>query len=130
MAIKIFPCGHKGKGQYCHRCEQEKRDRDKVQEARAEKQAWQEQFKNDVIDLSILPNRRLVEKARQIIADINAGTPYTAFKGKRMNFDRNIISVPLNHDFRLLYQQTDTGLTLTSVMSHEDYNVKKPGERL
>ena len=130
MAIKTFSCGHKGKGQYCHRCEQEKREHDKVQEARAEKQAWQDQFKNDAIDLSILPNRRLVEKARQIIAEIAAGASYMNFKGKRMNFDRNIISVPLNHDFRLLYQQTDTGLVLTSVMSHEDYNVKKPGERL
>jgi hypothetical protein len=130
MATKTFPCGHKGKGQYCHRCEQTTAEQEKLKSARAEKQAWQEQFKHDPVDLSILPTRRLVEKARQIIADIASGAPYVNFKGKRMNFDRNVISVPLNHDFRLLYQQTEAGLTLTSVMSHEEYNIKKPGEKL
>ncbi len=127
MATKTFPCGHKGKGQYCHRCAQDQKDRDKVQDARAEKQAWKEQFKHDVIDLTGLPNRSLVEKARLIIAGIESGAPYTQYKGKRMNFDRNVISIPLNHDFRLLYQQTNVGLVLTSLMSHEEYNVTKPG---
>lgn len=129
MATKTFPCGHKGKGQYCHRCEQERVEQESVNSHRAEKQAWQEQFKLDPVDLTILPNRKLVEKARQIIKEIAEGAPYTAFKGKRMNFDRNIISVPLNHDFRLIYQQTQSGLVLADVMSHEEYNVKKPGER-
>jgi len=129
MAKKTFPCGHKGKGQYCHRCAQEARQQQTKQQEQAEQQRWQQQFDHDPINLRRLSKRSLVEKARAIIAAIAAGRSYTEFRGKRLNHDRSVISVPVNRSYRLIYHETDRGLDLQSLMSHEEYNVKKPGAR-
>ena len=126
MVKKTFPCGHKGKGQYCHRCEQVSRRR---QQRRAEQQRWAQQFANDPINLRRLPQRSLINKARAIIAAIAAGQSHTAFKGKRLNHDRTVISVPVNRDYRLIYYDTGAGFELKDLMTHEEYNVKKPGAR-
>jgi hypothetical protein len=117
---RTFPCGHKGRGQYCHRCAQE-------QEAQSRKQAWKDTFAQDPIDLRCLPNRTQVEKARTLLAEIAQGRPYTDFRGKRLNHDRTLISVPLGLDYRLLFQDTGSGLLPLACLSHEAYNVKKPG---
>lgn len=137
MAKKQFPCGHVGKGQYCHRCAQEQDQQEHLEhqkQAHAElrkqqKMAWEELFDTDPVDLRILQNRKLVEKARDIIRDLAKGGAYTDYKGKRMNHDRTVISVPVNRDFRLIYHQTEQGLELISLMGHEEYNVRKPGAR-
>ncbi|HQC72553.1 MAG TPA: hypothetical protein PLE42_07520 [Candidatus Competibacteraceae bacterium] len=129
MARKAFPCGHKGRGQYCHRCVQEQRKQQEQEQVLQERQAWNELFKQDPIDLKILPARSLVEKARAIIEQIAQGAMYTAFKGKRMNHDRTVISIPLSRDYRLIYHETSTGYVPVSLMTHEAYNVKKPGEK-
>lgn len=117
---RTFPCGHKGKGQYCHRCAQE-------QEAQSRKQAWKDTFAQDPIDLTLLPTRSQVEKARTLLAAIRQGQPYTDFRGKRLHYDRTLISVPLSRDYRILFRDTGDGLLPLSCLSHETYNVKKPG---
>lgn len=126
MAKKTFSCGHKGKGQYCHRCEQEKLEKDKTQ---FQKQQWNDLFNEDPIDLKVLVNHKLIEKARKIIKSIHQGDCYTLFKGKRMKYDRNIISVPVNNDFRLIYKDLSSGLILQALLSHEEYNSRKPGNK-
>jgi hypothetical protein len=81
------------------------------------------------VDLRALPRRELVLEARDVLAGIAAGRPYGEYGGKRLNYDRTIISVPLGRDYRILLRDDDGGLTPIAVMSHEAYNKKKPGER-
>jgi hypothetical protein len=109
---------------------QEQRKQQEQEQVLQERQAWSDLFKQDPIDLRILPARSLVEKARAIIEQIAQGTMYTAFKGKRMNHDRTVISIPLSRDYRLIYHETSAGYVPVSLMTHEAYNVKKPGEKL
>ena len=130
---KTFPCGHKGKGQYCHRCAAKKNTNQQHtkqnRQDKAEKQAWLATFDSDPIDLHPLQLKSRILKARKIIAGIANGIPYTQFRGKRMNYDRHVISIPINRDFRLIYHETATGLELTQVIDHEKYNVTKPGDK-
>lgn len=120
---KQFPCGHKGYGQVCHRCLQKQEERAKRQEA---KQLWEETFTHDPIDLSFLP-KNVVIKARKIITGIEKQQDYRAFRGKRLRHDRFIISIPVTRNYRLLCRDCGNILVPEAVISHEDYNVCKPG---
>lgn len=81
------------------------------------------------MDLRALPRRELVSEAKNVVAGIGAGRHYAEFDGKRLNYDRTIISVPLGRDYRILFRDDDGGLMPISAMSHEAYNKKKPGMR-
>ncbi len=120
---KKFACGHSGYGQVCHRCEQNQSLRE---QKRREKNAWQETFYNDPIDLSSLP-KNVVLKARQIIKHIQNQTCYTNFRGKRLRHDRFIISIPVTRNYRLICRDYGSFVAPEAVVSHEDYNVCKPG---
>lgn len=130
---KKFPCGHKGKGKYCHRCAQDKVIQVQKEQLNAEKkqhrQDWIESFKHDPIDLSTLNHygKKLVLYARKIIAEIQNGKSHTKYKGKRLRYDRNVISIPINNDYRLLLHETNDGLKIDKLLSHEEYNRRKPG---
>ncbi|MDR5638731.1 MULTISPECIES: hypothetical protein [unclassified Thermosynechococcus] len=126
---KKFPCGHQGYGQVCHYCAQliqakalEVAERE---QARLARQEWEATFAKDVVDLQGLP-KWIVLKARQVIAELLAGADYRQFKGKRLNHDRRIISIPLSYDYRLICYDTGDRIEPRSVLSHEAYNVKKP----
>lgn len=139
MSKKAFPCGHKGKGQYCHRCEQEKKELTQKQaeqevkqqellRQKEEAQRWKALFDQDSVNLRALASHKLlVEKAREIISAIESGQPYTDFKGKRMRFDREVVSVPLGYDWRLIFHPIGGRYVCQELLSHEDYNVRKPG---
>lgn len=120
---KKFACGHIGYGIDCHKCEQTQTVRE---EKRKEKNAWQETFSQDPIDLSSLP-RNVVLKARQIIFNIQNQTSYTNFRGKRLRHDRFIISIPVTRNYRLICRDYGSFVAPEAVISHEDYNVCKPG---
>jgi len=126
---KQFPCGHQGYGQVCHRCAQlqdaKAREATEREQARLERQQWQATFADDLIDLQGLP-KTIVLKARQVIAELVAGTDYRQFKGKRLNHDRSVISIPLTYDYRLICHDVGNRIEPRSVLSHEEYNVKKP----
>ena len=127
MQKKQFPCGHKDKVKYCHLCKRRQQDIEKSIKIKAEKKHWEQTFRDDLVDLQALGRKNLILKARRIISLISLGTPYTDFKGKRLNYNRKVISVPINHDFRLIYKQYDSELILSKIMSHEEYNIRKPG---
>ncbi|ALG67010.1 DUF7682 family zinc-binding protein [Beggiatoa leptomitoformis] len=127
MAKKTFPCGHKGLGQYCHKCQQSSIEHNNQEAIRHEKQIWEQQFKTDAIDLRKLPHKNLVIKARAILVAIKEGQAYQVFNGKRMNYDRHIVSVPIDNDYRILFKDDKDGLVPVVVLSHEEYNTKKPG---
>ena len=88
--------------------------------------AWKAAFDEDAIDLRRLPTRSLVCKARAILEQIAAGTPYTHFRGKRFRCDRTIISVPVGRRYRLLFRDEQRTLRPLCCLSHEAYNHRKP----
>lgn len=135
MAKQTFPCGHSGKGKYCHRCHQEQQAASKkaeakateLEERRADKQAWEASFAADPIDLRALQTRERVAKARDLLARLAAGEPYTALGGKRWESDRSIVSIPIGWGYRLVLRDERGQLRPLQVMTHEDYNNLKPG---
>jgi hypothetical protein len=128
----LFPCGHRGRGKVCHRCEQEAlaaaQAQQQAAQRQAQKQTWQSQFDHDPIDLRGLP-RHVVEKARSILGDLQQGQHFTALKGKRMIFDRTVIRIPVGHRYRLLCREQDGQLLPWRVLSHEEYNAYANNKR-
>ncbi|MBD2654286.1 MULTISPECIES: DUF7682 family zinc-binding protein [Synechocystis] len=120
---KTFPCGHKGYGQECHRCVQKHIDQEERKQSRA---AWKATFEEDPIDLTHLP-RNVVIKARQILAGLAEQNDYREFYGKRLRHDRLVISIPVTRHYRLICQDDGDRLEPKEIVSHEDYNVCKPG---
>ena len=87
---------------------------------------WKQRFAHDPIDLRSLPSRSLVCKARHILAQIAAGTPYTCFRGKRFQDFRTTISVPLSRRYRLLFRDEQGTLRPLCCLSHAAYDKWKP----
>lgn len=145
---RTYPCGHSGKGRFCLRCEQQTRDseqsttdssdaaaassspsKDLVNPETIDKETWREAFAADPIPLKHLPNRNLVQRARQILQEIERGAPWHQFNGKRLQHDRTIVSVPLGRRYRILFRTDDGAPRPVEVLSHEAYNATKPGRR-
>ncbi|HIK37741.1 MAG: hypothetical protein N3D76_07560 [Geminocystis sp.] len=85
-----------------------------------------ETLRRDSIDLSTLP-KNVAAKAIQIINAIEKGTCYTTFRGKRLRHNRLIISIPVTRNYRLICRDYGSFVAPQAVVSHEDYNVCKPG---
>lgn len=126
----IFPCGHKGYGKACHRCTQElvaqQHSVEVLAEKRTKKQEREASFARDIIDLRGLPDY-VVTKARAIIAALGENKNYRDFGGKRLRHNRWIVSIPVTRNYRMLCEDCGTFLIPQKVLSHEDYNVCKPG---
>ncbi|MGL5083869.1 MAG: DUF7682 family zinc-binding protein [Microcoleaceae cyanobacterium] len=129
---RTFPCGHKGYGQVCHRCIQvqsheQQQESWVVIDKQAQKREWEASFDQDIIDLKGLPDY-VVVKARTIIAGLNSqDKSYRDFGGKRLRHNRFIISIPVTRNYRMLCEDSGSFLVPQKVLSHEDYNVCKPG---
>jgi hypothetical protein len=120
---KLFSCGHRGYGQICHRCLKEQIERE---QKRKQKNAWEATFSSDPIDLHTLP-KNVVVKAREIIDGLASRKNYREFHGKRLRHDRFIVSIPVTRHYRLICQDYGSFLAPKAVVSHEDYNICKPG---
>jgi hypothetical protein len=120
---KKFSCGHMGFGQICHRCAQVQASWEQKQN---HKQDWEASFNQDLIDLRKLP-KNVVLKSRRIIQQLEIQSDYRQFHGKRLRHNRFVISIPINRNYRLLCRDCGQFLAPEAVISHEDYNVVKPG---
>ena len=120
---KTFSCGHKGFGQVCHKCIQANAVLEQRQQL---KQDWELSFARDSIDLRNLP-KNVVLKSRYIIQQLAKEPNYRQFHGKRLRHNRFVISIPINRSYRLLCRDLGQSLSPEAVVSHEDYNVVKPG---
>lgn len=119
---KRFACGHRGYGQFCHRCaEVEAKQAAKRMRRWEAKQTRQANKLQDPVDLSRLP-AFAVRKARQIMAALNQGVGYWMFGGKRLQANREVIRIPVSHRYRLLCRSSEAGLEPLKVLSHEAYN--------
>ena len=133
---KTYPCGHSGKGRFCHRCRVAK-DQEAQQlagaggddDAGGDKEAWRSLFASDPIPLQHLPNKGLVRRARTILTEIGRGAPWHQFNGKRLQHDRNVVSIPLGRRYRIIFRTDDGAPQPVEVLSHEAYNGTKPGRR-
>ena len=122
-------------GQFCHTCRNLEKvkstEQQKVklseQQKRQEKQAWNTLFAKDAVKLSKLPSKKLVLKARDILEKMEQGLPYQQLNGKQLNHDRAILSIPVNQDYRLLFRRIQQHWQPIKLLSHEEYNTKKPG---
>jgi hypothetical protein len=121
---KLFPCGHRGFGQVCHRCVQQQEEYEQKKE---QKNSWEATFAADPIDLRELP-KNVVLKAREIIAALEHHRNYREFRGKRLRHDRLVISIPVTRNYRLLCRDLGSDLVPQAVITHEEYNVCKPGK--
>ncbi|CAD0222098.1 hypothetical protein PA905_27980 [Planktothrix agardhii CCAP 1459/11A] len=128
---RTFPCGHKGYGKICHRCNQQEVTKDShsqaIEDKRTKKLEWEASFTQDIIDLRGLPDY-VVIKARTILAGLSDQKSYRDFGGKRLRHNRFIISIPVTRNYRMLCQDSGNLLVPQKVLSHEDYNVCKPGD--
>lgn len=120
---KKFPCGHRGYGQICHKCAQQQAA---ISQKKQEKNAWEATFEGDPINLRDLP-KNVVIKARAIIQGLQNEKNYREFHGKRLRHNRFIISIPVTRHYRLICRDSGHFLQPEAVISHEDYNVCKPG---
>jgi hypothetical protein len=120
---KVFSCGHRGYGQVCHRCAKVQVEQEQKKQ---QKNAWDATFDGDPINLRTLP-KNVVIKAREIIQGLANQKNYREFHGKRLRHDRFIISIPVTRNYRLICRDFGSFLAPEAVVSHEDYNVCKPG---
>ena len=90
------------------------------------KRDWESSFEGDAIDLRNLP-KNVVLKSRYIIQQLAKEPNYRIFHGKRLRHNRCVISIPINRSYRLLCRDRGQFLSPEAVVSHEDYNVVKPG---
>lgn len=140
---KKFACGHRGKGQFCHRCVAPDGKSPTVaaaaasaaakvepeREPKVDKAEWEASFEADPIELHHLPTPKLVVRAREILVAIGQGAPWHQFNGKRLNHDRTVISIPLGRRYRILFRTNEGSPQPVEVLSHEAYNGTKPGKR-
>ncbi len=89
------------------------------------KQDWLDTFAADRVDLRQLP-KNVVVKARHILQGLAEHRDYREFHGKRLHYDRHVISIPVTRNYRLICCDRTGSLTPEAVISHEDYNVAKP----
>lgn len=117
-----FPCGHRGRGQYCHRCRQEQ-DTTQAREAVRED-------RRDLADLlgvaiSEFPERilrRAAAMVRQVLAD---GLPaLRALGAKKILSADGVLSVPIGHRYRLLFAVEQDRARYLALLSHSDYNAR------
>ena len=117
---RTFPCGHRGKGQYCHRCEE-------VSDARLKskrvKENWGKTLSQAPISLDKLP-RDIAIKSLRIIQGIETGKSLCEFRGKRLVAmgQRGVISIPIARKYRMVCTDQGGMLEYLEVISHETYS--------
>ena len=115
---RTFPCGHQGKGQYCHRCEQDARLRQQQDAKRDARQQQRKALENACgAPLNGIPDH-IVQKALRVLQSLQEGAEVAI---RRMEFDRRCVSVNLTRDYRLLLRD-EGGLRPARVVTHEEYN--------
>ncbi len=137
---KRFACGHLGFGRFCHWCFQ---SADRTQNpviadlviyqakkvTRKAAKQWQQSFAKDAIsssypqgvELRHLP-KPIVIKTRQILTALSQGVAPGELKGKRFNFDRSLLRIPVSYRYRLLCRWQADQIVPLQVMTHEAYN--------
>ncbi len=78
-------------------------------------------FKNRNVDYRDYP-AHVLEKAKTIIERIEAGEHFASLKGKRLVWNRAMISIQINPDYRIIAEEVGKELKFKSVVSHSEYD--------
>lgn len=70
-----------------------------------------------------------IKKLNQVLTSIAQGDSYRILHGKRMRWDRQIVSIPVTRNYRLLCLLVQGVLTPLRIVSHERYNHYCNGKR-
>lgn len=87
---------------------------------------------DDPIALDGLP-ASVVRKCRQVFKHLQGSLNYNhRFRGKRLQFDRTVISIPLPQYYRMLCRDEGQAIVPIKVVSHQEYNkiVRNTGTKL
>ncbi len=126
---KKFPCGHSGRGQYCHRCREEELERQVETENRLRrgqaKLEWETKLADSPVSLTDIP-RHVAEKALEVIADLRKPPAQRRFTGRRLTTigQRDIVRFEIGWSYRLICRENGDGLQFLEVISHETYNTR------
>ncbi|MFM0123349.1 MULTISPECIES: DUF7682 family zinc-binding protein [Paraburkholderia] len=118
-----FPCGHSGKGKFCHTCAAITKVKEAEMLARQKKRLAQAELAAaDQIDLSCVAHLpSLQREARLILSKVRDGTHPCALKGKPIRSSNGqLLSVPVGYAYRLMFD-CET-LRPVRLLSHEAYN--------
>ncbi|MHB8252200.1 MAG: DUF7682 family zinc-binding protein [Acidiferrobacter sp.] len=117
---KRFPCGHLGRGQYCHRCAQEKADVHARTATREGKRALAGVLNVNVTDF---PDKILRRAAviHQEVADQGLLALRRRGAKKILSLD-NVLSVPVGHHHRLLFVVDRDIPRYLELLTHEQYD--------
>ncbi len=122
---KSFPCGHKGLGRICHRCQQQTlpmvQDLSKTVQKDCDREAWLASFDSDPIDLRGLP-KHVVTKSRQILHALSQGTSLHHLRAQRFRHDRTRLRIAVTPRYRMLCDDVNGRIVPRAVISHESYN--------
>jgi hypothetical protein len=64
----------------------------------------------------------VLAKAHNIIVRLEAGTPYWKLRGKRLQSNRGVISIPVGRSWRILAEDAGGQVRARQVLSHSSYN--------
>ena len=64
----------------------------------------------------------VLRKARRLVEQLEAGAPYWKLHGKRMAWNRALISIPIGRKWRLMAEDVDGHILPKQVISHARYN--------
>lgn len=117
---KPFSCGHRGLGQYCHRCRQEQGTLRAREAARGTRQALAERLGVAAGEFPERILRRAAVITQQIQAD---GLPaMRALGAKKILSADGILSVPIGRRYRLLFAVDDDIPRYLALLTHEQYD--------
>lgn len=117
---KPFSCGHRGRGQYCHRCRQEL---DAIRFRTVRRGARQELAERLGVAAGEFPER-ILRRAAVITQQIQAdGLPaMRALGAKKILSADGILSVPIGRRYRLLFAVNDDVPRYLELLTHEQYD--------
>ena len=117
---KRFPCGHRGRGQYCHRCAQERGGAHRRAAAREGRLALAELLGVPATDFPDKILRRAAAIHQEVAAQGLLALRRRGAK-KILSLD-NVLSVPVGHHHRLLFVVDHDIPRYLELLTHEQYD--------
>ena len=120
MMRKLFPCGHRGRGRYCHRCRQEQA----TTQARAAARDVRQDLANRLgVVVGEFPERILRQAAIITQQALAGGLPaLRAIGAKKILSAEGILSVPIGRRYRLLFAVADDVPRYLELLTHKQYD--------
>jgi len=128
MSRKRFPCGHLGKGKYCHACRAAEIAAEKAAESKAtdkKKKALSEAASRlramGVTGYEGKP-AGVVSRAADLAAGVLDGRMFGELRARRLVDKRHVVAIPVGRNHRLLCIDAGDAILPKELLTHEAYN--------